>query len=105
MRHWLEASGDGCLLVFDNAADADVLRPYLPVAGAARVLITSNRQSVAELGAPVGVEVSSTGEAAAFLAGRTGLADPGRYYEISDRLTLHPAGMILLVYSGVMRRG
>ena len=51
VRHWLEAGGDRCLLVFDNAADADVLRPYLPVAGAARVLVTSNRQSVADLGA------------------------------------------------------
>ena len=50
VRHWLEAGGDRCLLVFDNAADPDVLRPYLPVAGAARVLVTSNRQSVAELG-------------------------------------------------------
>jgi hypothetical protein len=65
VRHWLEAGGDRCLLVFDNAADADALRPYLPVAGAARVVVTSNRQSVAELGAPVGVEVFTAGEAAA----------------------------------------
>ena len=75
VRHWLEADGEQCLIVFDNAADADVLRPYLPVAGAARVVVTSNRQSVADLGAPVGVEVFTPAEAAAFLAGRTGLAD------------------------------
>ena len=68
VRHWLEAGGDRCLIVFDDAADADVLRPYIPARGGTRVLITSNRQSVANLGARVGVEVFSPGEALAYLA-------------------------------------
>jgi len=75
VRHWLEAGGDRCLIVFDNAVDTDVLRPYVPAGGAARVLITSNRQSVASLGPSIGVEVFAPGEALAFLADRTGLAD------------------------------
>ena len=75
VRRLLEADGDLCLVVFDNAADADVLRPYLPAGGKARVLITSNRQSMTELGRPVQVEVFTAGEAGAFLADRTGLAD------------------------------
>ena len=74
LRHWLEADGDRRLLVFDDAADADVLRMYVPVGGAARVLITSNRQSMANLGASVGVEVYTKDEAAAFLTDRTGRA-------------------------------
>jgi tetratricopeptide (TPR) repeat protein len=93
VRHWLEAGGDRCLLVFDNAADPDLLRPYLPVAGGARVLVTSNRGSVAELGEPVGVEVFTPEEAVAFLTVRTGLADAAEAGELAAELGFLPLGL------------
>jgi tetratricopeptide (TPR) repeat protein len=75
VRHWLEADGKRCLLVFGDAEDPEVLRPFVPVEGAARVLITAARESVAELGTSVLVDVFSAEEALALLDGRTGLAD------------------------------
>jgi tetratricopeptide (TPR) repeat protein len=93
VRHLLEADGDQCLVVFDNAASADVLRPYLPAGGKARVLITSSRQSMAELGRPVEVEVFTPGEAGAFLTDRTGLADEAGAGELAEELGFLPLGL------------
>jgi tetratricopeptide (TPR) repeat protein len=74
-RQWLEADGRRCLLVFDEAADLGLLRPFVPAVGAARVLIAVAGEPATEVGTRVPVGVFSAEEALALLDGRTGLAD------------------------------
>jgi tetratricopeptide (TPR) repeat protein len=93
VRRWLEADGDRCLLVFDNATSTRALRPYLPAAGQAKVIITSNYQSVAALGASVPVEVFTEAEALTFLAARTGLADAAGAGALAAELGLLPLAL------------
>src|SRR5271166_3066251 len=75
VRHLLETDGDRCLLVFDDVADPEALRPFVPADGTAQVLITSIRRPTADLATAVPVDVFSADEALSFLTGRTGLDD------------------------------
>lgn len=93
LRHWLEADGHGCLLVFDDVEDPAVLRPFLPGGGAARVLITTAREPAAELGARVPVNVFSAEEALALLNGRTGLDDDAGAAAVAAALEHLPLGL------------
>ena len=76
LRHWLEADGARCLLVFDNVADPDSLRPYMPAAGRSQVVLTGTSRLLGVLGRPVLVDMFTEEEALSFLAKRTGLDDP-----------------------------
>jgi tetratricopeptide (TPR) repeat protein len=91
VRHWLEADGERCLIVFDNASDPDTLRPYVPAAGDAQIVITSTNQAVAGLGTSVPLDVFTKGEALTYLSARTGVDDAEGAWELAvelDRLPL-----------------
>ncbi len=107
VRHGLETDGDRCLLVFDDVSDPEVVRPFIPVGGAARVLITSNRRSAAGLGSIVPVDVFGAEEASAFLAGRTGLDDEAGAAAVAAALGHLPLALALAasVVAGQQRGG
>ena len=106
VRDWLEADGSFRLLVFDDVEDLGLLRPFVPAAGEARVLITAAREPVAELGTSVPVDVFSADEALALLGGRTGLADEDGALAVAVQLGYLPlaldqaAGMIAKQHVG-----
>jgi tetratricopeptide (TPR) repeat protein len=93
VRRWLEAGGDRCLVVFDNAIDPALLRPYIPAAGAAQVIITSNQQSMTYLGTAVPVDVFTEREALTFLAARTGRADAAQAQVLAAELDCLPLAL------------
>ena len=106
VRDWLEADGSFRLLVFDDVEDLGLLRPFVPAAGEARVLITAAREPIAELGTSVPVDVFSAEEALALLDGRTGLADEDGALAVAVQLGYLPlaldqaAGMIAKQHVG-----
>ena len=93
VRHWLETDGERCLLVFDNATDPALLRPFIPAVGACRVIITSNQRAVASLGAGVAVNVFTDAEALTFLAARTGQADAAGARQVAAEVGFLPLAL------------
>jgi tetratricopeptide (TPR) repeat protein len=68
----LRLEGSGILLIYDNAIDAEALRPYLPRGGAARVLVTSNAHTWRGVAEPVEIRLWPKEIGADYLIARTG---------------------------------
>jgi hypothetical protein len=68
----LRDEGEGILLIFDNAVDANTLNDHLPQVGVARVLVTSNAPDWRGLTEPVEIEVWPNKIGADYLIARTG---------------------------------
>ena len=67
----LRHEGEGVLLIYDNAIDAEALRPFLPRGGAARVLVTSNAHAWRGLAEPVEIRLWPATIGADYLVART----------------------------------
>jgi tetratricopeptide (TPR) repeat protein len=76
LKQWL-ATQPGWLLIFDNADDPDVVKPFLPGTEHGHILITSRAQDFEDLGIikPVQLEQWPVEDAAAFLLKRCGRED------------------------------
>jgi hypothetical protein len=72
VRHWLEADGETCILVFDNAVSGSVVRQYMPTVGKAQIIVTTDDQELASLGIPLSVEQFTPDQAIAYMRSRTG---------------------------------
>src|SRR5262245_11962469 len=68
----LRHEGDGILLIYDNAIDADGLKPHLPRGGAAKVLVTSNAHAWRGVAEPVEIRLWPKEIGADYLIARTG---------------------------------
>jgi tetratricopeptide (TPR) repeat protein len=95
VRRWLEVDGDRRLLVFDGAEDLAALRPFVPVDGASRVLVTSTRPADAGLG-DIPVDVYTPEEAQAFLNRRTGREGDAEAGAVAAKLGYLPLALAQL---------
>jgi tetratricopeptide (TPR) repeat protein len=83
----LRHEGEGILLIFDNATDADALKPYLPRGGAARVLVTSNAPAWRGVAEPVEIRPWPKEIGGDFLIARTGReGEHGAAEDLSEAL-------------------
>jgi tetratricopeptide (TPR) repeat protein len=93
LREHLQARPDRSLLVFDNATDPDLLRPFLPSTGQCQVVITTTDQAFMEFGQSVEVAEFSRPESLEYLAARTGLADRFGAAAVAEELGDLPLGL------------
>ena len=83
----LRHEGEGILLIFDNATDADALKPYLPRGGTARVLVTSNTPAWRGVAEPVEIRLWPKEIGADYLIARTGReSERGAAEDLSEAL-------------------
>ena len=72
MMERLRHEGEGILLIFDNAVDADGLKPHLPRGGRAHILVTSNAHAWRGVAAAVEIRLWPNDIGADYLVARTG---------------------------------
>ena len=83
----LRHEGERILLIFDNATDADALKPYLPRGGAARVLVTSNAPAWRGVAEPVQIRLWPKEIGGGYLIARTGReGERGAAEDLSEAL-------------------
>ncbi|MET3422681.1 tetratricopeptide (TPR) repeat protein [Actinoplanes tereljensis] len=90
---WLRAQPGPCLLVFDNALDADLIREWTPAIGSVHTVVTSTLRALDELGELIDVSLFTQDEAVDYLRRRTHLADSDGALEVSERLGWLPLAL------------
>lgn len=113
LREYLNGQTKPGLLVFDNATDPDILRPFLPATGGTQVVVTSTNVRFSELGVAVDVSVFTRRESVKYLANRTGLKDAAGANAVASEVADLPLALAQaaatirgqrLTYSGYLER-
>lgn len=99
-RRWAQTASR-CLLVLDDAADPDLVRPWLPAAGAT-VVITSTRHGFDDLATVIEVGVFTDEESLSLLGARTTLDDPSNARSLAEEVGHLP--LALAQSAAVIRR-
>ncbi|NAS27393.1 tetratricopeptide repeat protein [Herbidospora sp. NEAU-GS84] len=76
-RHWLAATDQRGLLVFDNATTVDDVRPWCPATGSVQILITTRNRAFHSLFPAIDVGVFPPEQSVALLHQRTGITTSG----------------------------
>ncbi|MDR0783823.1 MAG: tetratricopeptide repeat protein, partial [Propionibacteriaceae bacterium] len=92
-RHWLEADGSDCLLVFDNVESPDHLLPYLPATGTSHTIITTTHTNVTDLGTTITVAEFTEEEGLTYLTTRTGKDNPQEAKIVGENLGWMPLAL------------
>ncbi|MEA2832012.1 MAG: hypothetical protein QOG66_214 [Methylobacteriaceae bacterium] len=82
----LQHEGEGILLIYDNAIEADALQPYLPRGGQPHVLLTSNAHAWRGVATPVEIRLWPKEIGADYLIARTGREEERDAAALSDTL-------------------
>jgi tetratricopeptide (TPR) repeat protein len=90
---WMEQLTGPCLLVLDDVADPDTIDPWLPRTGNVKVVITTARQSVANLANPLVVHSFTSPESLRYLAERTDLNADSAAEELASELGYLPLAL------------
>ena len=82
-----------CLLVYDNAVDADLIQRFTPTVGTVRTVVTTTELQFADAGSTVEVDLFTEAEAAAYLRERTGLVDDADARAVAEQLGRLPVAL------------
>jgi tetratricopeptide (TPR) repeat protein len=90
---WLRTQPGPCLLVYDNAVDADLVGDWMPPVGPVQIVVTTTHRELDSLGELVDVALFSLAEAVDYLHRRTRLDDPAGARELAEHLGRLPLAL------------
>jgi tetratricopeptide (TPR) repeat protein len=90
---WLRDHAGPCLLIYDNAVDAELIRRFTPAVGAVQTVVTTTELQFANLGVTIDVSVFTEAQAVAYLRERTGLVDDCGARAVAEQLGRLPVAL------------